>query len=81
MSLPNSQSMFSPTASQQRLFVLLMETLVPQAYEKHMKAQATWPEITDNDRLDVAFASWRNGTASWLVRTTVTVLLEGTPIR
>jgi hypothetical protein len=34
----------------------LAEKLVGRAIEEHMEAQAEWPEVTDNDRLDAAFA-------------------------
>lgn len=32
------------------------ERLTGEALEAHRQAQATWPEVTDYDRLDAAFA-------------------------
>ncbi len=34
----------------------IAEKLVAKAMQKHLEAQAEWPEVTDNDRLDAAFA-------------------------
>ena len=34
----------------------LVEQLTATAIAQHLKAQAEWPDVTDNDRLDAAFA-------------------------